>query len=297
MNGKPDNYAAKWDALLNPGSASGFFADHETKLFQPTALSFLAANAWWLAELSRVIYRTGSDEPAGATRIPSRAEILGAAGLREIASITSGGTHCALVCPVDLQQPPYAVLVFRGTQQLDHWLTNVNTMPSAWHGRGLVHTGFAAALDCIWAPLDAQLGRLACPIFFTGHSLGAALATLAAARRAPFALYTFGSPRVGDEVFARELSGTRCYRVVNHADLVASLPPEALGFCHVGELHHLGPRTSQASVPMPEGLSNSMFSRAGFQRMVQAWLKNLEPPEVLADHAPLNYVTRLADQA
>ncbi|MCA9453043.1 MAG: hypothetical protein KC584_10520, partial [Nitrospira sp.] len=57
--------------------------------------------------------------------------------------------------------------------------------------------------------------------WFTGHSLGAALATLAADRYGDVqGLYTFGSPLVGDEGFARDfyVSG---YRFVNNNDVVA----------------------------------------------------------------------------
>lgn len=69
-------------------------------------------------------------------------------------------------------------------------------------------------------------------IFVTGHSLGAAVATLIgpwAALQWPAAdvrVSTFGSPQVGNEAFAqayRSLVG-RQYRVVNEADIVPALP-------------------------------------------------------------------------
>lgn len=52
----------------------------------------------------------------------------------------------------------------------------------------------------------AELAKLGCPVFYTEHSLGAALATLAAARRAPKAGYAFGSPRVGNQAFTSTLA-------------------------------------------------------------------------------------------
>jgi hypothetical protein len=73
----------------------------------------------------------------------------------------------------------------------------------------------------------------------TGHSLGAALATLYVAdnstnsnARIPL-ICTFASPRVGDEVFASMFDnlGITSWRIVNDPDLVPKLP--IVGFQHV----------------------------------------------------------------
>lgn len=80
-------------------------------------------------------------------------------------------------------------------------------------------------------------------IVVTGHSLGGAVATIAAAelRRldARFAarteLYTFGSPRVANAEAARWLSDQShfSWRVTNENDLVPRLPPRVLGYHHM----------------------------------------------------------------
>ena len=75
-------------------------------------------------------------------------------------------------------------------------------------------------------------------MFFTGHSLGAALATLAfRAYRDPMgrmrALYTFGSPRVGDAlIFLLDLPPND-YRIVKDEDVMTHVPAPPL-YGHVG---------------------------------------------------------------
>lgn len=65
------------------------------------------------------------------------------------------------------------------------------------NGHGRADKGFIAALADdvkeLVSLIPAGARRL-----FTGHSLGGALATLAAALHSPDYLYTYGSPRVGD---------------------------------------------------------------------------------------------------
>src|SRR5262249_58747833 len=85
-------------------------------------------------------------------------------------------------------------------------------------------------------------------VFFTGHSLGAALATLAAHRYPHTAgVYTFGSPRVGNHAFVASFNARmaqRSFRYVNDHDIVAQVPPELLAlpfglYAHVDELPRL----------------------------------------------------------
>jgi hypothetical protein len=71
-------------------------------------------------------------------------------------------------------------------------------------------------------------------VFITGHSLGAGLATLAALHiskiaeeqgiQASINLYTFASPRVGDETFANKFNTFPGYRIINSEDLIQSVP-------------------------------------------------------------------------
>ena len=138
-----------------------------------------------------------------------------------------------------------------------------------------MHDGFEEALDSIWHDVDIALAALDCPVFYTGHSLGAALATLAAVRRPPKAVYTFGSPRVGNEAFAATLRDVRMYRVVDGEDVVTTLPPKVLGFRHVGEEQVLA-----------DPQATSLLRHFNIKRFCG-------PPRPLADHAPINYVDRV----
>jgi hypothetical protein len=81
-------------------------------------------------------------------------------------------------------------------------------------------------------------------IFVTGHSLGGALAVLAAVDlkknfypRTYMILYTYGQPRVGNEAFSdfifSQLDGYYV-RVTHYDDAVAHLPPRIKGFKHAG---------------------------------------------------------------
>jgi len=140
--------------------------------------------------------------------------------------------------------------------------------------------------------IDRVLAGFPCPAFYTGHSLGAALATLAAHHRRPQAVYTFGSPRVGDAAFLASFGGTAIYRVVNSRDLVATLPPARLGFSHVGELHYMT-RDGRTLLDPADDLTDQHRPFVFEPRWQNELHLLTEPPEEMADHAPISYVTRL----
>jgi len=146
------------------------------------------------------------------------------------------------------------LLVFRGSeQQLNDWLVNFSTSRSDGPG-GFVHRGFRDALDAVWTRIRARLKAHAVrDLWITGHSLGGALAVLAAARcvlgdlstgegRPESGLtvrgvYTYGQPRVGDWQFAaayEDALGLKTFRFVNRDDVVPRVPLASTGFRHVG---------------------------------------------------------------
>jgi len=114
-----------------------------------------------------------------------------------------------------------AVLAFRGSKTAADWLKNARFWSRPERRGGRVHCGFQAAIDTIWPDIEVALDELGdLPVSYTGHSLGGAMATIAAARRAPLRLVTIGAPRVGDAAFNRTIDREVWYRFVNNRDIV-----------------------------------------------------------------------------
>ncbi|WP_020108180.1 lipase family protein [Nocardia sp. 348MFTsu5.1] len=141
-----------------------------------------------------------------------------------------------------------AFVSFRGTQHLEEWVRNVDAEPQEYipiPGFGKVHEGFQATYHLVRNSIAANLAA-ACTdcdqILLTGHSLGAALAVLAApdifSNMPPNTLeprlITFAGPRVGlnDFVTSFNTAIESCYRVVNFLDIVPHVP--LAPYTHVG---------------------------------------------------------------
>ena len=266
-----------WQDLLHPGDATDFFSRRAFPPFDPQAGGFSVGNALWLAELCRLVYRHDVEEQNPPPQ-PTRTSFLAKAGLKQRCFFNSGETDTQAMLVEPAAASTFAVLAFRGTeQQLKDFISDLEVgRPPLGTTAIDVHEGFKEAIDSVWPQIEAELAKLTCPLFYTGHSLGAALATLAAARRAPQAVYTFGSPLVGNEAFVASLRNVRVYRVVDETDAVTVVPPELLGYRHVGELQRL-------TAP---SLKFSWNPLVWFRRLTA-------PPEPLADHAPINYVDRV----
>ena len=131
--------------------------------------------------------------------------------------------------------PGQALIVIRGTASLYDGLTDINAGVKRFHTGGLVHQGFYYTFQSFFTELKAFIAS--CQQVHTfhcvGHSLGGALATLTAEwlrtqGNATVNLYTFGSPRVGLELFATRatvgIGAANIYRLHHQTDPVAIVP-------------------------------------------------------------------------
>lgn len=141
-----------------------------------------------------------------------------------------------------------AFLSLRGSSDLADWLADIDAVPTDYRpvsGFGQVHGGFQDVYDCVRGSIATNLAAATegCDeILITGHSLGAALAVLAAPdvfRAMPPntiepRLVTFAGPRVGLTDFAGAFNAAIdcCFRVVNFLDIVPLVPPAP--YVHVG---------------------------------------------------------------
>jgi triacylglycerol lipase len=141
-----------------------------------------------------------------------------------------------------------AFVSFRGSSDVEDWLADLDAVPDAYlpvSGFGQVHTGFQDVYELGRQSIAANLATATAgcdQILVTGHSLGAALAVLAApdiVRNMPPnkiepRLITFAGPRVGLTDFADAFNAAieSCFRVVNFLDVVPYVPPAP--YVHVG---------------------------------------------------------------
>jgi len=147
-----------------------------------------------------------------------------------------------------------AVIAIRGTQGLLEWFqdANIGTEKCPFAEAGDTEDGFTDVYksfavsgpggSSVTASLATIFGsRQVNSLTICGHSLGGALATLQAldvATNSKFknpTVYTYASPRTGDELFASTYDSKvpNTFRIINTADLVPKLPlPPLYGHVH-----------------------------------------------------------------
>lgn len=155
-----------------------------------------------------------------------------------------------------LTSPRHHILVLRGTQRGHEWLQTINAMQvdtsdlPEFSFPGSIHRGFGTIYARLSKAILEAVQKLepSKPLYLSGHSLGAPLASLAAldiaqqipAFRETLRLYTYAAPRLGNPTFAEAFSSQvpNAYRIFNQADVVPKLPPTRAGkivFVHAGE--------------------------------------------------------------
>ncbi|HXH71899.1 MAG TPA: lipase family protein [Mariprofundaceae bacterium] len=282
---KPLPTDLSFNALFLPNTTYEYLKDAASQPFRFDATGFETVNAWWLAELSLLAYVTDHDFVRGK---------LAAAGLPHCTFFEDAATDTqAFVCHND----DFAIACFRGTEmKIRDFLTdlNIELVPSG--GAGRVHRGFKKALDSVWGDMRAHLDSLSSSrkIWFAGHSLGAALATLATARYPQaHGVYPMAAPRCGDKAFCLSLIDNH-WRFVNNNDVVPMLPPRIV-YRHAAHLVYITEK-GELVVNPSLGLRIRSWLRGHIRHaatILRCWLKgdfNVVAPDDLNDHAPIYYV-------
>jgi triacylglycerol lipase len=142
------------------------------------------------------------------------------------------------------------VIACRGTEptEFNDISADLKALPVMAETISRVHQGFKAEVDELWPAITEDINRkanLGKTLWFCGHSLGAAMATIMASRclhdkelTNPVELYTFGSPRVGWRGYVKSLGVTH-HRWKNNNDIVTTVPLWAMGYVHHGTEHYL----------------------------------------------------------
>jgi triacylglycerol lipase len=293
------------DALNPPPSAAfpyTFFSDVEHHPFQPNDAAPNLRNAWWLMDAAFLAYCSEPDIRRTLQGVDRAADI------KYFASPLN--TQCYVVASND-----WIVLAFRGTQVDDFWSSvmdwavDARFAPVPDRNFNLVHAGFLRATVDVWKNVQPHVLALQKtrrrPFWITGHSLGAALATVAANLSADepglglTGLYTYGSPRVGDAGFGRTIA-VPAYRFRNNADIVTNVPL-GLVFRHVGALElidgggHLHSNLTLAAEILVEAGSArvSAVEAHALSNLLRTAAPGFPLPGFLADHAPVNYSIRI----
>ena len=156
-----------------------------------------------------------------------------------------------------IENSEVTIVAFRGTDSTADWLGNLQITPRNVDAfNGSLHNGFLDAYEVI-APIVANAvkrsnGR---SLWFTGHSLGGALAVIAGLThrdREIAGLMTFGQPRLLGRRPAKLVNaefGRRFQRFVNRNDIVTRVVP---GYRHSGVRRHFSALDSALGDPSAE---------------------------------------------
>lgn len=224
-----------------------------TKLtFNYNTTRYQPENAYWMSLFSNLVYLKKNDSTGDKEDFSPDSDLI----LEKLKALDSDflsveSFNLNSSQSIIVQHQNYVVGVFRGTDELKDWLDNVRIFPTKGPF-GNVHSGFYNALLDVWKRKKMWdrikelqyrgAGEVKRSLWLTGHSLGGAMATLAAACLAKeniplYGVYTFGQPRCGDDNFQVKFDSKlkeKFFRFQNRNDIVTRIPARAMGYEHVG---------------------------------------------------------------
>ena len=192
------------------------------------------------------------------------------------------------------------VIACRGTQpsEFNDLKADLKALPVMAETVGRVHIGFKTEVDDLWPMIEEDINRktnVSKTLWFCGHSLGAAMATIMASRAKhnvelndPVELFTYGSPRVGWKKYCNSLDVVH-HRWKNNNDIVTTVPLALMGFKHHGTQHYIN---AYGNVRKPTGWQ--MFK----DRLRGMWM-GIKKGKIdnFGDHSMVEYIKHIeADQ-
>lgn len=269
------------------------------------------------SSLLKLIDIVGYDHEAETEKLVAELSSLNA---ELITTFDSNGTQAILI-----STSKFITLSFRGTEatSIKDIKSDAKANTTKCDSGGNIHSGFKEAFEEVEFDIQQFLNKeeySSKPLFITGHSLGGALATIAAKKLKHVggiaACYTYGAPRVGDEEWISNIK-TPLYRIVNAADCVTMMPPGSDtisafswllgliprvgknirsfllskfgGYLHGGNMRYLTNCTGGNY-----GSVNLLYSVSFFYRIKMLYVKALPWSKPLADHSISLYRKKLA---
>lgn len=198
-------------------------------------------NAYWMAKLAKEVYEKTSD----TDQKPHEQKILSRIQAEDPKFISVKGFDHNSAQAAVINHKEFICLTFRGTNEIADWLDNIKVF-SVKALFGEFHRGFFNSVKDLWAEIEQEIAIIReverKPLFLTGHSLGGAMASIAAAQLIhedkPFtSVYTFGQPRALSQHTSRLFNiecKERYFRFHNNNDIVTRVPARMMGYSHVG---------------------------------------------------------------
>jgi len=287
--------------------------------FDPQATRFSAKNAVLLAQLSNAAYRTKIDAETIVRQQLGFTDFYWIDLTKQFRNVYAIGAGC----------DEFAVVAFRGTQNAKDWMTDLHATPVSFQwifengpNVGSIHAGFGHAVRDAWRKVSTAVEKMIPPppdskdlkglsttpqrtLWFTGHSLGAALAVLTGAvfsmweqaRIRPVnGVYTFGQPRVGLYQFCGSYDhvlNAKTFRFVNKEDLVPRVPFRGWDYADIGRMIHF----TSSGEPKLESPEWTNFLSRTFQSFRDFFHIATNLQTDVGDHAMDGYLQLVQSQA
>ncbi|MFK8021447.1 MAG: Mbeg1-like protein, partial [Pseudomonadales bacterium] len=180
--------------------------------FDPALSTHHPANAMWMADMAELVYHDWSCDSSVEDRLIDPTGMVCVEPQLQSWGYSAQWIQKSNVSAFIASKDDHTIIAFRGTDDLPDVITDLSVrFVQREFYKGKVHRGFDGDLAQVWNDLAEHIVQLpdSQRIILVGHSLGAALAQLAAYRiEAELGyevkgIYAYGSPRIGNKQFAK----------------------------------------------------------------------------------------------